>query len=136
MLSDVARALFHRPVTERYPFERHAAPERLRGMLHFDPERCTGCALCVKDCPAAALELITLDKASKRFVLRYHVDRCTFCAQCVQSCKHDCLRLTDGSFELAARDKDAFTLSYGKDADVAAVMAGPAGKGADTAKPT
>ena len=41
----------------------------LRALLQFNPEKCTGCGVCVKDCPAEALELITLDKASKRFVL-------------------------------------------------------------------
>ena len=127
MLADVLRSLFRRPVTERYPFEQYPTPPRLRGSLRFEPEKCTGCALCVKDCPANALEVITVDKASKRFVLRYQVDRCTYCAQCVQSCRHECLSLSSTDWELAAPTRDLFTHYYGKEADVTAAMANAAG---------
>ncbi len=124
MLTDVLSSLFRRPATERYPAEKQPAPTRLRGTLQFvDPATCTGCALCVKDCPANAIEVITIDKASKRFVLRYHVDRCTFCAQCVQSCRHDSLALSNTDWELAASSRDAFIHYYGKEADVAAALA-------------
>jgi formate hydrogenlyase subunit 6/NADH:ubiquinone oxidoreductase subunit I len=133
MLSDVVRALFRRPVTELYPFERQAAPRRLRGLLQFNSELCTGCALCVKDCPASAIELITVDKASKRFVLRYHVDRCTFCAQCVQSCRYKCLFMSSDQWELAALNTKPFVLNYGREPDVESVMARPARPGANAA---
>jgi formate hydrogenlyase subunit 6/NADH:ubiquinone oxidoreductase subunit I len=123
MLSDVLRSLFLRPATELYPFERHAAPPRLRALLQFNPEKCTGCGVCVKDCPAEAIELITLDKASKRFVLKYEVDRCTFCAQCVQSCRYKCLFLSNDQWELAALDKSQFTKFYGREPDVQTVVA-------------
>lgn len=118
MLGDVLRSLFRRPVTVKYPFERTAAPERLRGQLRFNPEKCTGCSLCVKDCPASAIELITLDKANKRFALRYHIDRCTYCAQCVQSCRFKCLEMLNDRWELAALSKDPFTVYYGDKPDV------------------
>ncbi len=118
MLGDVVRSLFRRPVTRQYPFERQEAPDHLRGKLFWNPEQCTGCALCVKDCPADAIELITIDKASKRFVLRYHMDRCTFCGQCVQSCRFKCIQMSDDHWELAAINKEPFTVYYGNEADV------------------
>lgn len=124
MLGDVLRSLFKRPVTELYPFERRESPERLRGKLHWNPEKCTGCCLCVKDCPAEAIELITLDKKNKRFVLRYHIDRCAYCAQCVQNCRFGCLSMSNDEWELAALSKEPFTVYYGEDADVKAVLAG------------
>jgi len=120
MLSDVARSLFRRPATQRYPFERRVAPARLRGMLMWDAGKCTGCALCNKDCPAHAIELITLDKKNKRFVMRYHVDRCTFCAQCVENCRFGCLSMSSTTWELAALSKAPFTICYGREADVEA----------------
>jgi formate hydrogenlyase subunit 6/NADH:ubiquinone oxidoreductase subunit I len=131
MLSDVLRALFRRPVTELYPFERSTPVERLRALLQFNPEKCTGCGLCVKDCPAKAIDLITLDKASKRFVLKYELDRCTFCAQCVQSCRYKCLSLANDQWELAALNKHEFTKYYGRDTDVKSGMAQSARPGAD-----
>jgi formate hydrogenlyase subunit 6/NADH:ubiquinone oxidoreductase subunit I len=124
MLSDVLRSLWRRPVTQRYPFERRAAPARLRGKLHWNPEKCTGCCLCSKECPSKAIELITLDKKSKRFVVRYHVDRCTFCAQCVQNCRFGCLAMSNEEWELAALSKAPFTVYYGDETDVQAVVAG------------
>lgn len=113
MLGDLLRSLFRRPATVRYPLEQRAPPERLRGRLAFDPAACTGCGLCIKDCPAAAIELAVADKQAKRFVMRYHAERCTFCAQCVQSCKHGCLRLESGAWELATADKASLTSDYG-----------------------
>ncbi len=127
MLGDIATALVHRPVTEKYPYVRRPAPERLRGALWFSPDTCTGCAICVKDCPANALELITLDKKAKKFVLRYHVDRCTFCAQCVKSCNQKCLGMSNELWELAALNKDVFVVNEGREEDVRTYLAQLAG---------
>ncbi len=131
MLGDIVSSLFKKPATEKYPFERQPAPENLRGKLHWDPEKCSGCQLCVKDCPSDALELIVLDKANKRFVMRYDVDRCTFCNQCVMSCRFDCLDLSDKEWELAALTKEPFTVYYGKDEDVEFLLERAAQAGAD-----
>jgi formate hydrogenlyase subunit 6/NADH:ubiquinone oxidoreductase subunit I len=115
MFTDIWRSIWQRPVTQKYPFERQEAPTRLRGKLHWDPEKCTGCGLCSKDCPADAIELITIDKKEKRFVMKYHMDRCTYCAQCIESCRFNCLNLSNEEWELAATNKEAFTIYYGKE---------------------
>lgn len=124
MLQDVLRSLWQRPSTQNYPAEKGPTPERLRGQLYYDPANCTGCCLCMKECPADALELITLDKKEKRFVMRYHLDRCTFCAQCVQNCRFNCLSMSPEKWELAAVSKVPFTIYYGDDADVGRVLDG------------
>ena len=108
MLKDVVESLFKRPMTEKYPFEKHPAPDRLRGELMWNPEKCTGCCLCNKDCPSNAIELITIDKKAKRFVMEYHADRCTYCAQCVQNCRFECLSMSNTQWELAALSKQPF----------------------------
>jgi formate hydrogenlyase subunit 6/NADH:ubiquinone oxidoreductase subunit I len=134
MLSDVFRSLFRRTATRQYPFERKPAPERLRGKLYWDAETCTGCSLCSKDCPANAIEIIMVDKAAKRFVVRYHLDRCTFCAQCVLSCPQDALRLSHDEWELADTSKKPFTIYYGEDADVEPFLVNLAESDADIAQ--
>ncbi len=131
MLGDVLQSLFKRPATERYPFERYPAPERLRGKLYYDPSKCVGCQLCVKDCPSDAIQLITLDKTAKRFVIRYHIDKCTFCAQCVQNCRFECLGMSNDQWELASLKKEPFTVYYGKDADIEALLAKAAQRSMD-----
>ncbi len=111
------------PATERYPFVRIDAPEYLRSKLHWDLENCTGCQLCAKDCPADAIDIITIDKKAKQFVFRYYVDRCTFCSQCVVSCNKNCLSMANDEWELAALKREDFIVYYGKDADVEAILA-------------
>ncbi len=118
MLGDITRSLFKAPVTERYPFEKKPAPDRLRGKLVFDPTKCTGCKVCLRDCPANAIDLVVVDKAAKRYVMTFHVDRCTYCAQCVVNCNFDCLALSDTEWELAALDRDAFVTQLGRDEDI------------------
>ena len=124
MLHDVVRSLFRKPDTQRYPMEKTDPPERLRGRLFFDPSACTGCALCVKDCPAQAIELVTLDRAAKRFVLKYHMDRCIYCGQCVIGCRFKCIGMSYQDWELASLKKEGFTLYYGKENGINEVMAG------------
>lgn len=123
MLNDVATSLFKPPVTEKYPFERREAPDRLRGQLVWDSENCTGCGLCAKDCPANAIEMIIPDKKNKQFVMCYHVDRCTFCAQCVDSCRQDCLTMSNKLWELAALEPEPFLIYYGDKHNVERVLA-------------
>ncbi len=118
MIGDIVISLFKRPATERYPYERKPAPTRLRGKLWWDPAKCSGCQLCIKDCPSEALELITIDRVAKRFVMRYHADRCTYCGQCVENCRFACLGMSSEEWELAALDKEPFTVHYGREEDV------------------
>ncbi len=119
MFTDLARSTFRRPATERYPFEKRPAPQAYRGLLRWNPELCTGCGLCVKDCPAEAIDFFTIDKASKHFVFRYHVDRCTFCGQCAYSCRFDCIDLSGDEWELAETDRANFLITYGRAEDIA-----------------
>jgi formate hydrogenlyase subunit 6/NADH:ubiquinone oxidoreductase subunit I len=118
MLRDVVESLFRKPVTEKYPFVRRDTPDRLRGQLTWNPEKCTGCALCSKDCPSNAIEVITVDRVQKKFLVRYHMDRCTFCAQCVQNCRFKCMGMSSEQWELAAGSREPFTVLYGTDANL------------------
>ena len=123
MLVDIWSSFFKKPVTQRYPFERLEAPEQFRGRLVWDPSKCNGCCLCIKDCPANALELITIDKKAKQFVMRYHADRCTYCSQCVQSCRSECMRMDHDQWEPAALTRQEFVVNYGSEADIAHILA-------------
>ena len=118
MFIDVFKSFFIKPVTQLYPLERTNPEKSYRGKLSFSPVACTGCGLCVKDCPAKAIELTTLDRAAKRYVMTYRSDRCLFCGQCVISCKFKCINLAHDDWEHAALGKKEFTLYYGKPEDI------------------
>ena len=58
----------HNPETQRYKRE-----------MQFDPEKCTGCGVCVESCPQKALSM----KEGKPAVRR---DACTLCGRCENVC--------------------------------------------------
>lgn len=118
MFGDIFKSLFKKPITEQYPFVKQETPENLRGKLVWAPEKCSGCQLCIKDCPSNAIELLVVDKVNKKFVMRYNIDRCTFCAQCVQSCRFSCIEMSDEMWELASIKKEPFEVYYGKEEDI------------------
>ncbi len=126
MFGDMVRSAFRRPVTELYPIVRRPTVEAFRGQLHWNPDDCTGCALCVKDCPAEAIELITIDKAAKCYAFRVHVDRCTFCGQCAYNCRFNCITLENEEWELAELTREEFTVVYGRPEDVEHLDLAPA----------
>jgi NAD(P)H-quinone oxidoreductase subunit I/formate hydrogenlyase subunit 6 len=123
MIEDVVESFFKKPATQIYPVERIDPPASLRGKLSFDPSVCTGCNLCVKDCPAHAIELTTLDRAAKRFVMTYHIDRCIYCGQCMTGCKFKCISMSHREWELASLEKEEFKVYYGKNLDITEMLA-------------
>jgi formate hydrogenlyase subunit 6/NADH:ubiquinone oxidoreductase subunit I len=93
-----------KPATILYPFEEAWTPENFRGKIKFIAENCIGCKLCVRDCPAQAIEIEkTGDKEFKAYI---YLDRCIYCAQCVDSCRKGALEITP-EFELAGFDRPA-----------------------------
>ncbi len=122
MLRDVFESFIKKPVTQGYPVEKVVTSEHFRGKLIYNPSACTGCCLCTKDCPSNAIELITIDRAAKRFVLKYHMDRCVFCGQCVTNCKFKCMGMSNQDWELAALKKESFEVYYGKEDDIATFL--------------
>ena len=73
--------------TLRFP-ARPPAAEQYRGLVCFDPARCTGCAVCKFRCTSRAIEF----KAGKgEFTWSYDPGQCTFCGRCVEGCKDNAL---------------------------------------------
>ncbi len=85
LLSAIIDALIEPPETVGYPFTKLELPETYRGAIVIDPEKCTGCGLCVRDCPAQGLELVK--KSRHEFKLIHYPARCAYCGQCSISCR-------------------------------------------------
>jgi len=96
LLNKVAagKATIHPPVP---------VPDDLRGKIAYDREKCIGCGLCVRVCPASVIELYKPDGEEKNKI-RMYVARCTFCAQCVDACPVGALATTS-DFLLADGDR-------------------------------
>ena len=109
MVGEVLRAATRRPATRRYPATPVRLPASFRGKVRFIAERCVGCGLCQKDCPADALRIEEVGK--KRFRAVFLLDRCIFCAQCVDSCNKDALESTT-EFELATLDRATLRVTF------------------------
>lgn len=103
IVPELLRNLLHRPVTVRYPFEKVPAPPGLRGRPVCQYDKCVGCSMCAKDCPALAIEMVGAAPRALRPV--FHYDRCAFCGQCADSCPRKCITMT-AEYELSALSKE------------------------------
>ena len=74
-------------------------PPGFRGKIAYERDKCIGCQLCVKICPARAIEFLPEEKK-----IRIFVARCCFCSQCNDVCPVGCLSMTD-EFLLSSYDK-------------------------------
>ena len=105
MFPYILEMLVKKPATIGYPFERVSMPEGYRGKLKFSVERCIGCKICVKECPAKAIEIEKTSETEKKFQAYVSLDRCIYCGQCVDSCPKEALECTS-DFELAGTQRD------------------------------
>jgi hydrogenase-4 component H len=90
ILRAILVAFGRKPGTIKYPFGPLELPENYRGGLLADGERCNGCGLCVRDCPANALRLDKRERGHYRLV--HYPARCAYCGQCEESCRGGAIR--------------------------------------------
>ncbi|MDD1709126.1 MAG: 4Fe-4S binding protein [Methanoregulaceae archaeon] len=123
LVPELLKQLFSRPATNAFP-SRHLPPSvtgflakvargeaainppvptppKFRGKIVYDRETCIGCSLCLKVCPAHAIEFL---KETKR--IRIYVTQCIFCSQCNDICPVDALHMSP-DFLLATENRYA-----------------------------
>ena len=123
---ELLKQLFKKPATNVFPFTYYPdsiikllekvgkgeakiyppveIPKNFRGKIIYDRDECIGCKLCIKVCPAEAIEFIP-DKKK----IKIHVDHCIFCSQCNDICPKNCLNMSE-EFLLADVDRSSSKL--------------------------
>ena len=107
ILWEALKSLFKKPATAKYPKEKRKIHESFAGMIAFEQDKCIGCNICVRNCPANAIKITKV--ADKVFSCEMSIADCIFCSQCVFSCPKKALHTTS-NFELAQTDKSKLTV--------------------------
>jgi glutamate synthase (NADPH/NADH) small chain len=112
---NVARFLFRKPKTLRYPFEPKEPAQRYRGFHLNDWGKCTGCGNCADICPNEAIEMVEFPEiepspGEKSERPRLDYGRCCFCGLCVDICPPGSLRLSRDYFHIHF-DTDTFVFT-------------------------
>ena len=85
---------FQKPATIKYPYAKFTMPDHFRGQPKFDSSKCTGCRLCIRDCPSQA---ITITKVGDRkFEASIDLGKCVYCAQCAETCPRKVIEILHG----------------------------------------
>jgi formate hydrogenlyase subunit 6/NADH:ubiquinone oxidoreductase subunit I len=117
MIESVLGSLFRKPATMRYPFEKFRMPKDFRGQPKFKSELCTGCRLCIRDCPSQA---ITITKVGdKKFEASIDLGKCVYCAQCAETCPRKVIDITT-EFELTQLERGKLKVTFHADTGTAA----------------
>ena len=84
------------------------APERYRGRIHFELDKCIACEVCVRVCPInlPVVDWVMNKEAKKKELRNYSIDFgvCIFCGNCVEYCPTNCLSMTE-EYELSTFDR-------------------------------
>ncbi len=93
-LKILARNLLQGPSTDPFPLGETFTPERFRGKVTLNAERCMGCGICRHVCAAGAINITRRTDQSGYDFSVWH-NSCCLCAQCRHFCPTKAITLTN-----------------------------------------
>ena len=82
-----------------FPFvESVPLPPNYRGAPKVDPENCTVCRVCERECPTHCITITETEDESDRgdhFIHSIKLAQCMFCGTCEEMCRFDAIHMTD-----------------------------------------
>ncbi len=92
-LKILARNLLQGPSTDPFPLGETFTPDRFRGKVTLDAERCMGCGICRHVCAAGAINItIRSDQSGYDFSVWHN--SCCLCGQCRHYCPINAITLS------------------------------------------
>ncbi len=103
---DAFSTLFKKRATMKYPSVPASVAEGFRGKQVLDIDKCIGCSLCARECPAHAIEMVEVNGKKRPLI---HLDHCIFCYECADICPKNVYH-SSKIFELAVTDKKTLVI--------------------------
>ena len=115
------RRMFEPKITRQYPEYKRQLPERTRGMLTVDMDRCIACLQCMRVCPDHCISIEQTKRdfdgsgKPKPYAVGFSIDdsRCMYCSLCVEVCPVNCIYHTE-EFEAQAYNRLELTRQFGE----------------------
>lgn len=99
-------------VTLEYPEIKQELDDNFRGKHQFCIDKCLGCGICQKVCPANAINIIKNDNKVVEYVIDY--SKCIFCGNCAEYCTKNAISMGK-DYELASDNKNDLVVSFKKE---------------------
>lgn len=115
------RHLFGKKITRQYPEYKRNLPDRTRGMLTVDMDRCIACLQCERICPDHCISIdqekrdVDGSGKGKPYAAGFVIDdsRCMYCSLCVEVCPVNCIYHTE-EFEAQAYNRLELARQFGE----------------------
>ncbi len=99
--------LFSKPSCDMYPAVPSEAPRNYRGRIAYDPNKCVGCAMCVRVCAGKAITFKREPvEGGENITLTFDLGSCTFCNTCADFCNDHAITLTTDYHMIATKEED------------------------------
>jgi formate hydrogenlyase subunit 6/NADH:ubiquinone oxidoreductase subunit I len=92
-LKIMLRNLLLGPSTDPFPFAPAQTPEKFRGCVEFDPQKCILCGICRHVCAPGAIQLRASEDGSGMHYVLWH-NSCVFCGMCAHYCPTGALKMS------------------------------------------